>query len=143
MFCSYQSYNCHDIALKCIACHPQRSSILGRFVKEIGVHCQAYARTLSGFAISRDAAHNVMVVSHMNNMLSVYSLPGGEHIRTFGSYGSGTGQFDYPGKLCFTVAGNILVAVAIEGACVEAICGKQGCSGYQRITSDGSSAMCW
>lgn len=51
-----------------------------------------------------------MAVSHGNDTLSVYSLPGGEHIRTFGSEGSGKGQFDYPCKLCFTIAGNILVA---------------------------------
>ena len=63
-----------------------------------------------GLAISPDSTH--MVASHSDDTLSVYSLPGGEHIRTFGSYGVGTVQFNMPGKLCFGVAGNILVADA-------------------------------
>ena len=62
----------------------------------------------SGLAISPDGAH--MVTSHANHTLSVYSLPSGEHIRTFGSQGKGRGQFKFPAKLCISVAGNILVA---------------------------------
>ena len=61
-----------------------------------------------GLAISPDSAH--MVASHGNATLSVYSLPGGEHIRTFGSCGTGKGQFKVSAKLCFSAAGNILVA---------------------------------
>ena len=51
-----------------------------------------------------------MVASHINDTLSVYSLPGGAHVRTFGRGGAGEGQFNRPAKLCFSVAGNILVA---------------------------------
>ena len=61
-----------------------------------------------GLAVSPDSAH--MVASHSDHSLSMYSLPGGEHIRTFGSEGAGEGQFKSPAKLCFSAAGNILVA---------------------------------
>ena len=61
-----------------------------------------------GLVISPDCAH--MVASHSNDMLSVYSLPDGDHIRTLGSHGAGKGQFNLPAKLCFSVTGNILVA---------------------------------
>ena len=60
-----------------------------------------------GLAISPDSAY--MVTSYGDCTLSVYSLPGGEHIRTFGSEGAGKGEFHMPGKLTFSVAGNILV----------------------------------
>ena len=62
----------------------------------------------TGLALSPDAAH--MVVSHDNHTLSVFSLPGGEFIRTFGSKGSGKAQFGSPRKICFTVAGAVLAA---------------------------------
>ena len=61
-----------------------------------------------GVAISPDGAH--MVASHDDCTLSVYSVPVGEHIRTFGSKGTNKGQFKYPAKLCFSVTGNVLVA---------------------------------
>ena len=61
-----------------------------------------------GLAIAPDSAH--MVASHDNHKLSVYSLPDGKHVRTFGSYGAGKRQFNLPVKLCFSAAGNILVA---------------------------------
>ena len=62
----------------------------------------------NGIAVSPDCAH--IVASHSDHTLSVYSLPCGDHIRTFGSEGAGKGQFDWPAMLCFSVAGNILVA---------------------------------
>ena len=62
----------------------------------------------NGLVVSPDSAH--MVASHDNHTLSVYSLPGGEHIRTFGSEGEGKGQFDGPDRISFSVIGNILVA---------------------------------
>ena len=60
-----------------------------------------------GLAISPDA---VYMVTSVGNTLSVYSLPNGEHICTFGSGGEGKGQFRWPSKLCFSAVGNILVA---------------------------------
>ena len=71
----------------------------------------------SGLAISPDSAH--MVTSHDNDTLSVYSLPGGEHIRTFGSEGAGKGQFSRPAKLCFSATGNILVADYVDNPLQE------------------------
>lgn len=68
---------------------------------------QTSADSNQGLAISSDGVH--MVTSHSNHTLSVYSLPGGEHIRTFGSEGAGEGQFNAPSKACFSVTGNILV----------------------------------
>ena len=68
---------------------------------------QTSARANYGLVISPDSAH--MVASHRDHTLSVYTLPGGEHIRTFGSEGAGKGQFKDPAKLCFSVTGNILV----------------------------------
>lgn len=88
----------------------QASSIRGKFVRKIGLQQSEYDSY--GLAISRDKAH--MAVSHSNHTLSVYSLPGGKSIKTFGREGSGKGQFDGPQKLCFTVAGNILVAEFIN-----------------------------
>ena len=69
---------------------------------------QTSANHIFGLTISPDGAH--MISSHDDDTLTVYSLPGGERIRTFGSRGEGEGQFDWPAKLCFSVAGNILVA---------------------------------
>ena len=60
-----------------------------------------------GMAVSADGAH--MVVSHNDHTLSVYALPGGKHLHSFGGKGSGPSQFDYPAKLCF-YNGSVLVA---------------------------------
>ena len=81
------------------------STIAGKFVRNILLQASSVS---CGLAISPDSAH--MVVSHGDRTLSVYALPSGEHIRTFGGNGSGKGQFDHPAKLCFSVTGNILVA---------------------------------
>ena len=80
--------------------------IKGQFVRKIAL--QTSAGWNNGLAVSPDSAH--MVVSHGNHTLSVYSLPDGEYLRTFGSHGAGKGQFKYPAKLCFSVTGNVLVA---------------------------------
>ena len=84
----------------------QARSVIGEFVRRIDL--QTSATENYGLAISPDSSQ--MVVLHGDHTLSVYSLPGGEHIRTFGSAGLGKGQFSMPVKLCFSVAGNILVA---------------------------------
>ena len=72
----------------------------------------------SGLAISPDGAH--MISSHNDDTLSVYMLPGGEHIRTFGSEDAGEVQFHRPTKLCFSAAGNILVADS-SNECVQEV----------------------
>ena len=78
----------------------------GKFIRKIELQTEAgHSR---GLAISPDGVH--VVVSHDDNTLSVYTLPSGEHIRTFGRGGEGKGQFVFPAKLCFSVTGNILVA---------------------------------
>ena len=81
-------------------------TITGTFVSKIVL--QTSGSWNNGLVISPDSAR--MVTSHSDDTLSVYSLPSGEHIRTFGSKGTGEGQFQSPVKLCFSVAGNILVA---------------------------------
>ena len=63
-----------------------------------------------GLAVSPDGAH--MVTSHGDNTLSVYSLPCGEHLTTFGSIGTNPCQFYYPATLCFTARGTVMVAEA-------------------------------
>ena len=80
--------------------------VTGKFVRKIAL--QTSADWNNGLAISPDGVH--MVTSHSNHTLSVYSLPGGEHLRPFGSEGIGKGQFCWPAGLCYSVAGNILVA---------------------------------
>lgn len=42
--------------------------------------------------------------------VTVYRLPGGEELASFGGKGSGKGQFCLPCGLCFTVDGTLLVA---------------------------------
>ena len=79
--------------------------VTGKFVRSIALETAAYKN--HGLAISPDGTH--MVVSHSNHRLTVYSLPGGVLVRTFGGKGSGRGQFEFPSKLCFGVTGNILV----------------------------------
>ena len=88
----------------------QALPITGKFVRRIAL--QASADWNNGFAISPDGAN--MVVSHGNHTLSVYSLPGGEHIRTFGNEGAGEGQFNWPAKVCFSAEGSILVAESLN-----------------------------
>ena len=87
-------------------CCLQAHSIAGTHVRAIALSVSALVNC--GSAISPDGAH--MVTSHDNHTLSVHSLSGGEHIRTFGCRGAGEGQFDRPGKMCFSADGNILVA---------------------------------
>ena len=86
--------------------HLQTLPITGQFGRKIAL--QTSARANYGLAISPDSEH--MVVSHGDNTLSMYSLQDGEHIRTFGSEDAGEVQFHRPTKLCFSAAGNILVA---------------------------------
>ena len=83
------------------------TTITGKFVRKFALQTSA-ASGGYGLAISPDSTH--MVASHSNDTLSLYSLPGGEHVRTFGSKGTGKGQFSMPSKRCFSAAGNILVA---------------------------------
>lgn len=52
----------------------------------------------------------VVVSNCGSHELSVYSLPDGGHLRTFGGRGGGTGQFNCPSMLCWSPTGNILVA---------------------------------
>ena len=77
-------------------------------MRKIALHIPARANF--GLAVSPDSA--LMVASHADDTLSVYSLPDGQHIRTFGSEGTGKGQFDCPSKVCFSATGSILVAEA-------------------------------
>ena len=84
----------------------QTLPITGQFVRTIALQTSCDANY--GLAISPDSAH--MVASHFNHTLSVHTLTGVKHIRTFGSRGAGKGQFDCPAKLCFSAAGSILVA---------------------------------
>ena len=90
----------------CLCVQTQAQPVTGEFVRSITL--QTSADWNSGLAISPDSAH--MAVAHGNHTMSVYSLPGGEHIRTFGSAGAGQGRFVSPAKICFSVTGNILVA---------------------------------
>ena len=82
------------------------ATIVGKFVRKLTLKTSADHNY--GLAISPDSAY--LVVSHSNHTLSVYALPGGEHIRTFCSEGTSEGQFKHPAKLCFSATGNILVA---------------------------------
>ena len=82
------------------------ATITGKFVRKIAL--QTSARDNYCLVISPDMAY--LVSSHYDDTLSVHSLPGGEHIRTFGSSGAGKGQFNAPAKLRFSATGNILVA---------------------------------
>ena len=82
------------------------ATVAGEFVRKFALQTSAYCNY--GLAISPDSAH--MVVSDGDHTLSVYSMPVGNCIRTFGGLGAGIGQFRFPVKLCFNVAGNILVA---------------------------------
>ena len=66
---------------------PQSLPITGEFVRKRLLKTSEGG--VFGLAVSPDGAH--MVVSHGNHTLSVYALPGGEHIRTFGSLGEGKG----------------------------------------------------
>ena len=86
----------------------QTLPITGEFVRKIALQTSAAGNF--GLAVSPDGVH--MVTSHNNDTLSVYSLPGGEHIRSFGSEGKGNGQFSGPAKLCFGANGTILLAEA-------------------------------
>ena len=83
----------------------------------------------SGIAISHDNAF--LVVTHGNvHKLSVFSLPGGEYIRSFGGVGSDECEFQFPSQMCFTLLGTLLVAdsfnkrvqeVRVEGSHVRTI----------------------
>ena len=84
----------------------QTPPVTGEFVRKIAL--QTSSDWNNGLAISPDGVN--MGVSHGNHTLSVYSLPGGEHIRTFGCEGTGKGKFNCPAGLCFSATGNILVA---------------------------------
>lgn len=62
----------------------------------------------AGLAVVEDGS--VMVVSNWKSrLLTVYALPSGDPIRTFGGRGSGPGQFDQPCKMALTPAGGLLV----------------------------------
>ena len=87
----------------------QAPSITGKLIRKIALQTSA---DCFGLAISPDGAH--MVTSHDNHTLSVYSLPGGEHVCAFGKYGPGRGRFKGPRDVCFSIAGNILVAEQVN-----------------------------
>ena len=87
-------------------CWLQIPPVVGTFVRSIPLSPAGPGPL--GFAISPDGAH--MVTSYFDYTLSVHSLPGGEHIRTFVIEDAGEGQFDYIPRLCFGATGNILVA---------------------------------
>ena len=87
----------------------QRPSILGTHLRIIDT--VAGPRNM-GLAVSLDASH--MAVSHSNHTVSLYSLPGGEHVDTIGSMGEGPLQFNTPAMLCFTAINSILVAECVN-----------------------------
>ena len=61
-----------------------------------------------GVAVTLDGLYLVVSNSDAHN-LSVYSKVTGSRISTFGSMGSRAGQFLYPGRICATPRGTILV----------------------------------
>ena len=58
-----------------------------------------------GMAVSADEKW----LMEIEGTLPVYSLPGGELVRTFGGEGDGSLQFNSPRRLCFAPNGNIIV----------------------------------
>ena len=104
----------HSCACVVCRCHQDEvndavqpdSSLSGTFISKFVLRTSAWHH--HGIAVSPSGTF--AVVSHVNNTLSVYSLPVGEYVRTFGSEGSGRGQFDMPGKLCFHRSDSVFVA---------------------------------
>ena len=82
-------------------------AITGKPAASIALLTSASTGADWGLATSPDGEH--MVVSHGDGALSVYSLRGGNFIRRLDS-DSFRVQFNYPGKVCFSANGNILVA---------------------------------
>ena len=58
------------------------------------------AATNFGVAVSGDGRH--MAVTDIGNRVTLYALPKGTSEKAMGRTGSGPGEFDLPGKLCFT-----------------------------------------
>lgn len=90
----------------CVQAQPG-GAIRGDFVRSIPLEGAADARNL-GVAVSQDGAF--MAVSHgRSSQISVYSLPSGEFLRTFGEHGAGPAQMNMCTKICFNSRGNLLV----------------------------------
>ena len=91
-------------------------------------HKEARVSTNLGLAVSQDGTH--LVVSHADHTLSVFSLPRGDLLLSFGSKGRGKLQFQWPARLCFSAIGTVLVSdgenhriqeVTLKGAFVRFI----------------------
>ena len=64
-----------------------------------------------GLAVSPRGDTLVLTNAHsLGDMVSVYALPSGEHVRSFGTPGDAVGQFNLPWDVCFTGAGTLLIA---------------------------------
>jgi DNA-binding beta-propeller fold protein YncE len=61
-----------------------------------------------GVAVTMDGLH-LIVSNYFCHSITVYSMDTGGCISTFGSLGSGTGQFSNPSRICATPRGTILV----------------------------------
>jgi len=57
-----------------------------------------------------DPNGNLLMTIPQNCKLALYSIPDGKLLNTWGSYGSGNGQFTFPLGLGFDINGNLLVA---------------------------------
>lgn len=86
--------------------------------------------TKYGLAVSPDEKHMVVGLHGGDSTLTVYALPGGEVVRTFGRDGSGQLQFSRLFRMCFIANGHLLVddyannrlqEVTVEGAWVRYI----------------------
>ena len=62
-----------------------------------------------GDAVTLDGKH-VIVTSYFTHCISVYNMETGCCVCTFGSLGSGPGQFYYPNQICVTPTGTLLVS---------------------------------
>lgn len=62
-----------------------------------------------GVAVTRDG-RRCIVSNRRSRSLSVYALPSGSHLMSFGESGSGRGQFCAPAGLCVSKSDTVLVA---------------------------------
>ena len=77
-----------------------------------------------GLAVSPDELVIVVGLSYTGT-LSVYSLPGGQLVRTFGGPGSGPLQFSYMRRLCFVTNDAFLVADTLNRRLQEVTVGGE------------------
>jgi DNA-binding beta-propeller fold protein YncE len=95
-----------------------------------------------GVAVTLDGLH-LVVSNFFSDSISVYSMDTGDCITTFGSLGSGTGQFNNPSRICATPRGTILVSDSGNKRLQEVtITGEHiRCIGESHLDSDGVLGM--